>query len=127
MSRWSEIGHHKRKLPGEAEKLPPDSFSRVCVWGSLDGEVCERGAFYFVKKLKWKNNKKTNVLQTSLFPELNADEKVIYDLLLQNSELTLDEFVAKSDLSLPKIASILLNLELKNIIVCLPGKKYKIM
>lgn len=80
---------------------------------------------YYV--MGWKNNKKTNVLQTSLFPELNADEKVIYDLLLQNSELTLDEFVAKSDLSLPKIASILLNLELKNIIVCLPGKKYKIM
>ena len=75
----------------------------------------------------WKKNGKRESVQTSMFVELTPEQKIIYDLLLQNRELTLDEISLKCELSLPKIASILLTLELKNIIKCLPGKMYKIM
>ena len=75
----------------------------------------------------WKKNPKAECVQTKMFEELTGEQKIIYELLLQNRELTLDEISTKCDLSLPKIASILLTLELKNVIKCLPGKMYKIL
>ena len=75
----------------------------------------------------WKKNEKAKVIQPSLFEELPADQKKVYDLLLLHKELTMDEIVEKSGISLPKIAAILLSLELKNVLKCLPGKIYKIV
>jgi predicted Rossmann fold nucleotide-binding protein DprA/Smf involved in DNA uptake len=40
--------------------------------------------------------------------------------------MTMDEMEKKSDLSLPKIASLLMEMELKGAIRCLPGKIYKL-
>ena len=48
------------------------------------------------------------------------------NLLNENREMTLDEIVEKSGLSLPKIASTLMDLELKNVVRCLPGRLYKV-
>lgn len=63
--------------------------------------------------------------QTALFPELPKEEQLIYDLLRQNPEIGMDRIRELCDLPLPKIATILLNLELKNLCRCLPGKIYK--
>ena len=75
----------------------------------------------------WKKNEKAVQQQTTLFDELPPDQKKVYDLLLLHKELTMDEIVEKSGLSLPKIATILLTLELKNVLKCLPGKIYKLV
>lgn len=75
----------------------------------------------------WKKSEKAIAQQPTLFLELPPDQKKVYDLLLLHKELTMDEIVEKSGLSLPKIATILLSLELKNVLKCLPGKIYKLM
>ena len=75
----------------------------------------------------WKKNEKAIAQQPTLFDELPPEQKKVYDLLLLHKELTMDEIVEKSGLSLPKIATILLSLELKNVLKCLPGKIYKLM
>ena len=40
--------------------------------------------------------------------------------------MTLDEIVDKSALPLPKIAALMMELELKNVVRCLPGRIYKL-
>ncbi|MCF6360297.1 MAG: DNA-processing protein DprA [Cyclobacteriaceae bacterium] len=57
--------------------------------------------------------------------DYNPEEWVILQLL-GDSELHVDEISWKSQIQIGKLASILLNLEFKNIIVALPGKKYRI-
>lgn len=64
--------------------------------------------------------------QQSLFATLNTNEKAIVDLLKKNKEMTLDEIELQSGLPLPKIAAVMVELELKNVIRCLPGRLYKL-
>lgn len=64
--------------------------------------------------------------QQELFASLKGDEQKVVNLLHDNREMTLDEMSQKCDLSLPKIASILMELELKKVIRCLPGRIYKL-
>lgn len=64
--------------------------------------------------------------QQSLFATLNTNEKAIVDLLEKNKEMTLDEIELQSGLPLPKIAAVMVELELKNVIRCLPGRLYKL-
>lgn len=73
----------------------------------------------------WKRS--NTVTQQTLFPELSSEEQIICHLLETHREMTLDDMQLNCTLSLPKIATILLNLELKNIIKCLPGKIYKLI
>lgn len=75
----------------------------------------------------WQRSGKEKVVQQKMFEELKPDEKTIYDLLLLHKELTIDEISSLCDLSLPKIAKILLTLELKNVCKFLPGKIYKLI
>ncbi len=46
--------------------------------------------------------------------------------LLEETELHIDEISWKSQIQIGKLASIVLNLEFKNVIIALPGKKYRI-
>lgn len=64
--------------------------------------------------------------QQSLFATLSPSQQSIVDLLTKNNEMTLDEIDLQCEMSLPKIASIMIELELKNIVRCLPGKIYKL-
>jgi len=57
--------------------------------------------------------------------DLDEDELKIVDLLSQdNGEMVIDEISWKSQISVNKMASLLLNLEFKGIVKALPGKKY---
>jgi len=57
--------------------------------------------------------------------DVSKDEWIILQLL-NNDELHIDEISWKSQIQVGKLASILLNLEFRNIVVSLPGKKYKV-
>ncbi len=64
--------------------------------------------------------------QLAIFATLNENEQKVVNLLGEHREMTLDEIVEKSGLPLPKIASITMELELKNLLLCLPGRLYKL-
>ncbi len=61
------------------------------------------------------------------FSKLSNDEKNIIEILrVKNDGMILDELSWKSQISLNKIASILLTLEFNGIVKTLPGRKYKL-
>jgi DNA processing protein len=68
--------------------------------------------------------KKTN--QRSIFIELNEYEKIIVALLQKKETVSIDELNLESNMSNSTVASALLNLELQNVIISLPGKMYRL-
>ena len=67
-------------------------------------------------------------VQRSLFIELTEKEKVIMQLFQSNQPLSIDDITMKSNMFTPsQVAGILLGLELKGAVECLPGKHYKVL
>ena len=58
-------------------------------------------------------------------PSLNTEEKKIYDLLLSDELTSVDSLVEQSNLSVSEILSLLLNLEIKDLVTQRPGKFYQ--
>lgn len=86
-----------------------------------------RNADDLFNNLGWERHVTYVGKQTSMFPELKGDERIIYELLGNNPEIGIDQIRDLCNLPLPRIATVLLNLELKNLCRCLPGKTYKII
>ena len=63
--------------------------------------------------------------QTELFHDLSDDEKACLSILSNDSGVYVDEIAIRLSKTQSHTAALLLNLELKGIIQCLPGKKYK--
>jgi DNA processing protein len=77
--------------------------------------------------MSWEEKQKTKTKkQRELFIELNADEKIIVDILQKQETVHIDELVMKSGLTSSKTAAAILNLELQNVIISSPGKMYKL-
>jgi DNA processing protein len=79
-------------------------------------------------QMGWKNTfdrQRQKEEQLAIFSSLSSSEQAVVQLLTDNNEMTMDEIVAKSGMPLPKIASIMMDLELKNVVRCLPGRLYK--
>ncbi|MBL0152913.1 MAG: DNA-protecting protein DprA [Chitinophagaceae bacterium] len=64
--------------------------------------------------------------QTALFIELSANEQRIMGILKEKDAVHIDEINLRSGLSSSTVAAVILNLELQNVIVSLPGKLYKL-
>jgi DNA processing protein len=77
--------------------------------------------------LNWEINSQTNskVIQKQLFVSLDNDEQKIYDYLLKNEKQLLDIIAIECDFPIFKMASILLNMELKGVVRPLPGKLFE--
>jgi DNA processing protein len=61
------------------------------------------------------------------YSQLSEEEKIIIDLLKgQKDGMVIDEISWKSQITLNRLASILLNLEFNGIVKSLPGKKYRL-
>lgn len=63
--------------------------------------------------------------QTSLLPQLSSDEQRLYGLLKQGRQLSIDELVGLSGFPMPRVASILFNLEMQKVVRVLPGHLYE--
>lgn len=63
--------------------------------------------------------------QRQLFIEMNAEEKLMLDLLMQNGKSHIDFITSSASLPVSKIAATLLSLEFKGAIKSLPGKMYE--
>ncbi|MBL0884216.1 MAG: DNA-protecting protein DprA [Chitinophagaceae bacterium] len=79
-----------------------------------------------IHALGWLEPKKKKNLQKKLFPELSAEEQIIISILTAHEQIHVDELYLKSKLPSSAMASAILNLELQNIIIQLPGKRYQL-
>ncbi|NNJ56157.1 MAG: DNA-protecting protein DprA [Bacteroidia bacterium] len=63
--------------------------------------------------------------QSRLFVELNDNEEVLMGLIRQSGEIGVDQLMANSGFSSSTLAVTLLELEMKNCLTTLPGKRYQ--
>lgn len=64
--------------------------------------------------------------QKELFIELSPAEKLITDIIRDKDTVHIDELNARSGLSASTVAAAILNLELQNVVLSLPGKLYRL-
>jgi len=79
-----------------------------------------------LENMQWKEKKISVKKQRELFIELTADEKIIINILQQQSQVHIDEVFIKSGLNSSAVASALLTLEMQGVVSSMPGKLYKI-
>jgi DNA processing protein len=81
-----------------------------------------------VQVMGWEERRKKSEVrsQKQLFIELTANEKIIIQLLQEKDTAHIDELNIKSGLSSSAVAAAILNLELQNVMVSLPGKLYRL-
>lgn len=79
----------------------------------------------FMKEMGWEQTTVFPQKQKELFVELNEDEKMIISILKDEVSTPIDELYLRSGLSSSSVAAAILNLELQNVIVSLPGKMYR--
>lgn len=78
--------------------------------------------------LSWElEDDKKPAIQKQLFVELDATEKVIYNYLKENEKQQLDVIAINCNMPIFKVASVLLNMELKGVIRPLPGKLFEVV
>jgi len=77
--------------------------------------------------LNWEDNNKKNTIQKQLFIELEGNEKTIHNYLLKEGKQTLDIIALHNNLPIYKIATVLLNLELKGVVRPLSGKIFEVV
>ena len=70
---------------------------------------------------------KPKAVQRELFVELTPDEQLLTDLVSQNPDIGIDDLAATTPQFPPsKLAALLLQLELRGVIRCNPGKTYQL-
>jgi DNA processing protein len=82
-----------------------------------------------IQVMSWEDKSKARKdkrSQRELFIELTADEKIIIAILNEKETVPIDEINIKSGLSSSAVAAAILNLELQNVMVSLPGKLYRL-
>ena len=77
--------------------------------------------------LGWQQKKITAKKQRELFVDLTKDEQTIANILQSKELVHIDEIYLTSGLSSSSVAVAMLNLELQNILACLPGKLYRLI
>ena len=77
-----------------------------------------------VKQLNWDVTLKKNN-QQQLFIELSDNEQKLVDLIRESKEMGIDQLMSLSGLTSSVLAMTLLELEMKNCITSLPGKRYQ--
>jgi DNA processing protein len=83
---------------------------------------CSNDIEYF---LNWIPEKSKTVVQRTLFSDLNETEKMIFELLLKQGELTIDVICRSLDIPVYKLSSLLLQMEFKGLLKCYPGNIYR--
>jgi DNA processing protein len=81
-----------------------------------------------IEVMGWEERKKKSEVrsQKQLFIELTKDERIIVDILKEKETAAIDEINLRSGLSSSAVAAAILNLELQNVLVSLPGKLYRL-
>tara|TARA_R110002073_G_scaffold325056_1_gene503605 strand:+ start:44375 stop:45475 length:1101 start_codon:yes stop_codon:yes gene_type:complete len=80
-----------------------------------------------VQMLNWDVSKTSKPTQKQLFIELTNDEQKVYDYLQKNGQQLLDVIALEIQIPVFQLATLLLQMELKNVIRPLPGKMFEII
>jgi DNA processing protein len=83
---------------------------------------CSDDIEYF---LDWKPEKSKPAVQRTLFSELDDSEKLIFELLVRQGEMTIDAICRYLDIPVYKLSSLLLQMEFKGLVRCSPGNVYR--
>jgi DNA processing protein len=75
----------------------------------------------------WQKNNHNEPVQKELFVELTVEEKNLLELIRSDSNATIDLLAVRSDMQVSRVSALLLNLEFKGIVRCLPGKVYQMV
>jgi DNA processing protein len=73
-----------------------------------------------------KQGKKQEAVQQLLFSELNETETMLVNLLRTNGNMTIDQLALHADMAAGPASAVLLSLEFRGIIKCLPGKVFRL-
>jgi DNA processing protein len=74
-----------------------------------------------------KKSVESGIFQRDLFPELNEEEQKVTSLLKTETSLTIDQIALLCDTHVSHISALLLNLEFKGVVKCLPGRVYQLV
>lgn len=77
-----------------------------------------------IEKMMWVNEEKEQKEQPALFRALTADEQAILDYINENPESTINEMCVKLGRSYSSVSSAILQLELDDFIITLPGGRF---
>jgi DNA processing protein len=83
---------------------------------------CSDDIEYF---LNWKPEKSKPSIQRTLFSDLDDTEKLIFELLSKQGELTIDSICRSLDIPVYRLSSQLLQMEFKGLLKCSPGNLYR--
>lgn len=77
--------------------------------------------------MQWSNQKKQEPsIQKKLFLNLSKDEELIFKILEENGECSIDYLITHSKLTPSNASASLLNMEFEGVIKSLPGKMYRL-
>ncbi|MFO7723640.1 MAG: hypothetical protein R6V49_10515 [Bacteroidales bacterium] len=74
----------------------------------------------------WKDKKGKSERQQEIFINLSDDEERIVNVIRQQTDPVIDRISLHCGIPVSRTASLLLELELKGVIRCQPGKKYSL-
>ncbi len=112
-------------LPGKTTDLKSEGCNYLI---QSNKAVLIRNAEDIVEQMGWQpKEKRIKSKQKQLFIQLNEQEKIIVQLLEQKESVHIDELNLSCNLNSSIIASVLLTLELQNVVKSLPGKMYSIV
>ncbi len=81
-----------------------------------------------IEMMRWETgNTSKKSRQEKLFFDLDEDEKQIIAIIQQNNEIDIDVLTSKINMPISRLTALLLSLECKSYIECLPGKRYIII
>lgn len=83
---------------------------------------CSDDIEYF---LNWKPEKSKQVVQRTLFSDLDETEKKVFELLSKEGEQTIDTICRSIEIPVYKLSSLLLQMEFKGLVKCSPGNLYR--
>jgi DNA processing protein len=75
--------------------------------------------------MRWDVDTKVVAKQMRMFRDFSEEEQKVIDVFKDKNIVHLDEIIVATQMSAPKIASILLSLEFDGILTALPGKRYQ--
>ena len=119
-------GYHREvfAVPGR----PTDTYSRgTNNLIATNKAVILRDADDLCYQMGWPlpNRQSKREAQQELFQTLSSDAQRLYNLLKGQGQLTLDELVALSGMSMPKVAGLMFDLEMQKVVQALPGRLYQ--
>ncbi|MES2620473.1 MAG: DNA-processing protein DprA [Bacteroidota bacterium] len=114
-------------FPGKAT----DKYSAGCNFliKTFKAKMIESGED-LLTEMSWKQeatDSKSKKQQRQLALILSENEQTIYNLLNEKAEPAIDEIVTETGIDVSMLAATLLEMEMNNIIVSLPGKRYKLI